>query len=116
MYNTEKAISFYKEYFPNSISNYLLRKELTLSPTYSFERYLNIRSAHNPAWLEGGQRMAFLTDITGTPQVWSVDKNGGWPEQLTFFQEKVWTLSAAPDGKRLICTRDIGGLPFRHVC
>ncbi|MCJ7625560.1 MAG: hypothetical protein MUO76_18865, partial [Anaerolineaceae bacterium] len=80
-----------------------------MSPTYNFERYLNIRSAYTPTWLEGGQRVAFLTDITGTPQVWSVDKDGGWPEQLTFFQENVWTLGAAPDGNSLICSRDIGG-------
>jgi dipeptidyl aminopeptidase/acylaminoacyl peptidase len=68
-----------------------------------------MRSAHSPAWLENGQRVAFLTDISGTPQVWAVDANGGWPDQLTFFTEKVWTLSAAPDGLSLICTRDIGG-------
>ncbi|MFC1996268.1 prolyl oligopeptidase family serine peptidase [Chloroflexota bacterium] len=74
-----------------------------------FSRYLNIHSAYAPAWLDGGQRVAFLTDITGTPQVWAVDANGGWLDQLTFFTEKVWTLSAAPDGKHLICTRDIGG-------
>ncbi len=74
-----------------------------------FSRYLNIRSAYAPVWLEDGQRVAFLTDITGTPQVWAVDANGGWPDQLTFFTEKNWTLNAAPDGKRMICTRDIGG-------
>ena len=74
-----------------------------------FSRYLNIRSAYTPVWLEDGQRVAFLTDITGTPQVWAVDTQGGWPDQLTFFTEKNWTLNAAPDGKRMICTRDIGG-------
>ena len=74
-----------------------------------FSRYLNIRSAYAPVWLEDSQRIAFLTDITGTPQVWAVDANGGWPDQLTFFTEKNWTLNASPDGKRLICTRDIGG-------
>jgi dipeptidyl aminopeptidase/acylaminoacyl peptidase len=75
----------------------------------NFERYLNIRSAYSPAWLDGGQRVAFLTDITGTPQVWAVDINGGWPEQLTFFKEKVWTLHTAPGGKQLVCSRDTGG-------
>jgi dipeptidyl aminopeptidase/acylaminoacyl peptidase len=74
-----------------------------------FSQYLNIRSAYTPVWLEEGQRLAFLTDITGTPQVWAVDSQGGWPDQLTFFTEKNWTLDAAPDGKHLICTRDIGG-------
>ena len=80
-----------------------------MSLTFEFERYLNIRSAYTPAWLSNGQRVAFLTDITSTPQVWAVDASGGWPEQLTFFQDKVWTLDTSPTGDRLICTRDIGG-------
>jgi dipeptidyl aminopeptidase/acylaminoacyl peptidase len=80
-----------------------------MSVTFDFERYLNIRSAHTPIWLSDGRRVAFLTDISGTPQVWAVEARGGWPEQLTFFQDKVWTLSAAPAGDRLACSRDIGG-------
>jgi len=77
--------------------------------TFGFERYLNIRAAYTPAWLGGSERIAFLTDITGTPQVWSVGVGGGWPDQLSFFQDKVWALSASPEGDKLICTRDIGG-------
>lgn len=77
-------------------------------PHFDFERYVNIRSAYSPIWLAGG-RVAFLTDITGTPQVWTVDEAGSWPEQLTFFQEKVWALSPSPSGSQLICSRDIGG-------
>jgi dipeptidyl aminopeptidase/acylaminoacyl peptidase len=77
--------------------------------TFDFECYLNIRAAYAPAWLAGSERIAFLTDITGTPQVWSVSAGGGWPDQLSFFQDKVWALNAAPEGDRLICTRDIGG-------
>jgi dipeptidyl aminopeptidase/acylaminoacyl peptidase len=79
------------------------------SPTFDFQRYLNVRSAYTPAWLESGRRVAFLTDITGTPQVWSVAAGGGWPHQLTFFQDKVWALRASPSGDRLVCTRDVGG-------
>jgi dipeptidyl aminopeptidase/acylaminoacyl peptidase len=80
-----------------------------MSLTFDFERYLNIRSAYAPAWLSEGRRVAFLTDITGTPQVWAVDVAGGWPDQLTFFQDKVWSMAAAPDGSRLVCVRDTGG-------
>lgn len=76
---------------------------------FGFDRYLNIRSAYAPAWLLAGARVAFLTEITGTPQVWAVDSAGGWPDQLTFFQDKVWSIAAAPDGSRLICVRDVGG-------
>jgi len=80
-----------------------------VSATYGFERYLNIRSAYSPVWLAGGRRVAFLTDITDTPQIWAVDATGGWPDQLSFFQDKVWTLAASPSGERLVCLRDIGG-------
>lgn len=80
-----------------------------MSLTFDFERYLNIRSAYTPVWLAGGQRVGFLTDITGSPQVWAVDIAGGWPDPLCFFQDKVWTLDASPSGDRLICTRDVGG-------
>jgi len=104
-----------------------------MSLTFDFERYLNIRSAYTPVWLAGGRRVGFLTDITGTPQVWAVDVAGGWPDQLSFFQDKVWTLDASPSrgrglvpsrgrglvpsrgrgpvpsGDRLICARDVGG-------
>ena len=61
----------------------------------AFERYLNIRSAYTPAWLSDDQRIAFLSDISGTPQVWAVDSTGGWPDQLTFLQDKVWTLDVS---------------------
>lgn len=75
----------------------------------AFERYLNIRSAYTPAWLSDDQRIAFLSDISGTPQVWAVDSTGGWPDQITFFQDKVWALDVSPSGDRFICTRDVGG-------
>ena len=75
----------------------------------AFKRYLNIRSAYTPAWLSDDQGIAFLSDISGTPQVWAVDSAGGWPDQLTFFQDKVWTLDVSPSGERFVCTRDVGG-------
>jgi len=68
----------------------------------AFERYLNIRCAYTPAWLSDDQRIAFLSDISGTPQIWAVDSTGGWPDQLTFFQDKVWTLNVSPSGDRFI--------------
>ena len=75
----------------------------------AFERYLNIRCAYTPAWLSDDQRIAFLSDISGTPQVWAVDSTGGWPDQLTFFQDKVWSLDVSSSGDRFICSRDVGG-------
>jgi len=41
--------------------------------TSSIERYLHVRSATAATFRPDGQRLAFLTDITGTYQVWAVD-------------------------------------------
>ncbi|MDX6375896.1 MAG: hypothetical protein QOE98_199 [Gaiellaceae bacterium] len=71
--------------------------------------YLRIRSAHSPQWLDGGARLAFLSDITGIPQIWLMPAAGGWPDQLTFEAERVSGAVASADGARLAFGRDVGG-------
>ena len=39
-------------------------------PKYDFERYLNVRSAKTPSFGPDGERLSFLMDTTGVPQVW----------------------------------------------
>jgi len=47
-------------------------------------RFLNVRTARAPSLSPDGERLAFLTSITGKPQLWTVDARGGWPRQLTY--------------------------------
>ncbi|WP_201383729.1 hypothetical protein [Ktedonobacter sp. SOSP1-52] len=57
---------------------------------YSFERYLNVRSATGASFSPDGQHISFLTNITGVAEVWSVSidqpnlQEPAWPQQLTF--------------------------------
>ena len=54
---------------------------------YEFARYLKIRSAWGASWSPDTRRVAFLTEMTGVPQVWEVPAEGSsWPEQLTFYE------------------------------
>lgn len=76
---------------------------------YSIERYLNIRSAGSPAFSPDGKRIAFLTNITGTSQIWFVDAGGGYPEQITSYDDSVSFVEWLPDGKGLIFGKAIGG-------
>ena len=48
----------------------------------TFDDYLSVRSAYAAEFGPSGERVTFLTDITGIPQVWAVDVDGGWPHQL----------------------------------
>ncbi|MDQ3965408.1 MAG: S9 family peptidase [Actinomycetota bacterium] len=76
---------------------------------YGFARYLKIRAAYGATWSPDGRRIAFLTDITGVPQVWEVPVGGGWPEQLTFHDERVSGVRYSPKENRLIFSMDVSG-------
>ncbi len=76
---------------------------------YDFARYLRIRGAYGASWSPDGRRISFLTDITGVPQVWEVPAEGGWPDQLTFHEERVMGARYSPADDALVFSMDIGG-------
>ncbi len=76
---------------------------------YSIERYLNIRSASSPTLSTDGKRLAFLTNITGTSQVWMMDAAGGYPEQITAYQDNVGFIEWSPSGNGLVFGKARGG-------
>jgi dipeptidyl aminopeptidase/acylaminoacyl peptidase len=80
--------------------------------SYEFARYLKIRSAWGPSWSPDGRRLSFLTEITGVPQVWEVSgeaEGPPWPEQLTFYEERVSGAEYSPSDERLLFGMDAGG-------
>jgi dipeptidyl aminopeptidase/acylaminoacyl peptidase len=76
---------------------------------YGIDRYLNIRSSNSPALSPDGKQIAFLTNITGTPQVWMIKSGGGWPEQMTFYEDRVDFVQWSPDGSGLLFGKAKGG-------
>jgi dipeptidyl aminopeptidase/acylaminoacyl peptidase len=76
---------------------------------YGIDRYLNIRSSSSPTLAPDGKRVAFLTNITGTPQVWMIGAQGSWPEQMTFYEDRVDFVQWSPDGAGLIFGKARGG-------
>jgi dipeptidyl aminopeptidase/acylaminoacyl peptidase len=79
---------------------------------YDFARYLKIRGAWGASWSPDGDRLAFLTEITGVPQVWEVSSEAhgpSWPEQLTFYEERVSSVEYSPIQNRLLFGMDSGG-------
>ena len=81
---------------------------------YSFERYLNVRSAYGASFAPGGTSLSFLTDITGVAEVWSVPVKvdaqlPAWPNQLTFRSERIAGASFSPVEDSLLLSGDVGG-------
>lgn len=76
---------------------------------FSIEKYLNIRSAGAPSFSPDGKRIAFLTNVSGTNQVWFVDANGGNPKQITNYDDNVSFVKWLSAGKGLIFGKAIGG-------
>ena len=77
---------------------------------YEFARYLKVRGAWGASWSADGLRVSFLTEITGIPQVWEVASEGSsWPEQLTFYEERVSSALYSPTQNRILFGMDAGG-------
>jgi dipeptidyl aminopeptidase/acylaminoacyl peptidase len=75
----------------------------------TIQQYLQIRSASGGVFGADGESVVFSTNITGTPQLWKVPSGGGWPEQLTFEDDKVTEVHRLPAGRGWIFLRDRGG-------
>jgi len=73
-------------------------------------RYLNVRSAGGASSNPDGTRIAFITSITGQPQLWVVDmrRGAGWPHQITF-GESVTFAEWSPAGDWIAYGTDRGG-------
>jgi dipeptidyl aminopeptidase/acylaminoacyl peptidase len=63
-----------------------------------------------------GRKLLFSSDISGQFNLWRVPVRGGWPEQLTTFQnESVRSVSVSPDGRRLVLMADRDGDEFHQI-
>jgi len=76
---------------------------------YDIERYLNVRSAFGASFGPEGDRLCFRLNTTGTPQLWSLTSPRGWPDQHTFFEERVTFGSYSPERQEIIFGKDVGG-------
>ena len=57
---------------------------------HSIDRYLNAKQATMPSISSDGRWLAFISDLTGVPQVWRAPLGGSavpMPEQLTFAED-----------------------------
>lgn len=68
-----------------------------------------IGRSFSPSFSPDGSRIAFVSDLSGIPQVWIVDRAGGWPEMITNFDDQVSSVTWSPQGDQLAVSVAPGG-------
>jgi dipeptidyl aminopeptidase/acylaminoacyl peptidase len=69
----------------------------------------SVGSCSSPTFSPDGTRLAFVSDMSGVPQVWTVAASGGWPELVTALDDQIRAVAWSPDGAWLACAAAPGG-------
>jgi dipeptidyl aminopeptidase/acylaminoacyl peptidase len=83
-----------------------------ISQQYTIQQYLNIRGAGSPQFSFDDGKIYFTQNVTGTSQVWMLDKPAGWPTQVTFFKERISGYSVNPKRDLILIESDEGGSEY----
>ncbi len=85
----------------------------SLSAQDDFERSValmgRIGSATSPSFSPDGKTLAFVSNLNGVPQVWTMPASGGFPTLVTAFDDPVGFVTWSPDGKWLAFNVAPGG-------
>ncbi|MHB1163559.1 MAG: S9 family peptidase [Minisyncoccota bacterium] len=80
-----------------------------MNTTYSINDFLEVKFAGGASFSPDGTRVAYLSNATGTSQVFLMPTEGGEPEQLTDFQDPVSFVRFSPTEDVLIFGKAEGG-------
>ena len=72
-------------------------------------RMAKVSSSYSPSFSPDGKVVAFISDLTGTPQVWMIPAEGGFPIQITDLADTVGRVEWSPDGEWLAVSAAPGG-------
>ena len=61
------------------------------------------------AWSPDGAQVAFISNMSGRNNLWTVSAGGGWPTQLTISDQRQASPAWSPDGKWIAYTSDKDG-------
>ena len=96
---------------PAAITDPIKLKSQTVVDMQNFaiERLYTTRNIGGSTWSPDGKQVAFVTNISGRNNIWTVPANGGWPTQLTISDQRQKEPAWSPDGKWIAYASDYDG-------
>ena len=61
----------------------------------------------NGQWIDGGRKIAFLSNKTGTSQIWTINPDGGEMTQISDVEGDIDGFIISPDGKKVLFIRKV---------
>ena len=68
-----------------------------------------IGACYSPSFSPDATRLAIICTLSGSPQVWIVPVDGGWPTQVTAYDDPVGAVRWSPEGDWLAISVAPGG-------
>ena len=75
----------------------------------TIEKLYMTRQVGRPTWSPDGKSIAFISNMSGRNNIWTVSAEGGWPTQLTVSDQRQWSVAWSPDGKWIAYQSDYDG-------
>jgi roadblock/LC7 domain-containing protein len=76
---------------------------------FTVEKLFMTRAIGGTAWSPDGKSIAFMSNISGRMNLWTVPAEGGWPMQLTVSEQRQFSPAWSPDGKWIAYMSDHNG-------
>src|ERR1700704_122417 len=75
----------------------------------TIEKLYMTRQVGRPTWSPDGKSIAFISNMSGRNNIWTVSAEGGWPAQLTVSDQRQSSVAWSPDGKWIAYQSDYDG-------
>ncbi|MEM6936281.1 MAG: S9 family peptidase [Pseudomonadota bacterium] len=72
-------------------------------------RMAKVGSSSSPSFSPDGKTLAFVSTLSGLPQIWTIPTSGGFPRQVTALEDQIQSVTWSPDGEWLAFLLAPGG-------